>query len=336
MYWNFNDRTHILIVEDEPVKPLRIQNLLDPEWAGTTTVLNGQSALRELRKAWKWDLVILDFMLPDISGLEICRRLRELHSLFELPVLMLTASGRNEDAVAAFSAGANDFLAKPFHSSELQARVRTLLHMKQSVVKRIHTELAFLQAQLKPHFLFNTLNSIASLSESDLERMKELVAEFGSYLRESFSFNNLEPLTSMQRELQLVRSYLHIEKTRFGDRLKVHYDVPEYLPYRIPPLTLQPIVETSIRQGILKRIEGGEIGIRIQVEPYDVIVQVWDNGAGLTQEQWTSLLSCDIEGVGLKNINRRLKQMFGSGMLILQKAGEGATVEIRMPKMPVG
>ncbi len=88
-------------------------------------------------------------------------------------------------------------------------------------------EAAWLQAQIKPHFLFNTLNMIASLSEIDPAVMGQLLEEFGHYLRKSFDVQNIQTLVALDHELELVRAYLYIEKVRFGERLQVEWALPE-------------------------------------------------------------------------------------------------------------
>ncbi|UFJ41043.1 response regulator [Brevibacillus humidisoli] len=327
---------NILIVDDDPINLMVLRNLLELDHHQVAIVSTANEALEELHRLGGWELVILDLTMPEMSGFEICRRIREQYSLFELPVLMLTADGQTDDALAAFAAGANDLLTKPVESAELRARVRTMLQMKRSVADKIRMELAFLQAQIRPHFLFNTLNSIAALSEEDPDQMRELLTEFGRYLRESFRFENLQPFVPLERELQLVRSYLHIEQIRYEDRLRVQFDLPDNLRYRIPPLTIQPIVENAVRHGIMKRPEGGEIHIQVKEEEDSLVITVRDNGVGIPPDKMVALMKDEpTGGIGLKNINRRMKQLFGHGMSIHSTPTVGTTISIRLPKAEV-
>src|SRR5690606_18952229 len=116
-----------------------------------TAVSNGEEALEALRQSTKPDLVLLDLMLTGISGLEVCRVIRSMQGLAELPVLMLTASGWTDDIVASFAAGANDIVQKPFELAELKARMQSLLAMKSSSENAVRREMDFLQAQITPH-----------------------------------------------------------------------------------------------------------------------------------------------------------------------------------------
>src|SRR5699024_2687801 len=106
-------------------------------------------------------------------------------------------------------------------SSELRSRVNALTEVKKSARERLRMESAWLQAQIQPHFLFNTLNAIMDLSEFDIERMQKLLNAFSDVLRSKFDFKNVDDFVPVESELSLVRSYLYIQKERFGDRLEV-------------------------------------------------------------------------------------------------------------------
>ncbi|MFS0554159.1 response regulator [Brevibacillus sp. 179-C9.3 HS] len=322
----------ILIVDDDALNLSVLVKQLSLDQYRVTVARDGLEALELLGKRRNVDLVIIDRTLRGMSGLEVSRRIREHYSLFELPILLLTSGGYADHAITASQAGANDFLTKPIESAELRVRVRTLLQLKRSIGERIRMELAFLQAQIKPHFLFNTLNSIASLSKSEPDRMATLLTEFGHYLRESFRFENSEPLIPFERELLLVKSYLHIEKVRFEDWLTYDIELTCTTDFFIPPLTLQPLVENAIRHGIMQRAEGGHIGIRVYREGPEVRITIEDDGVGIDAD----FLKCIFEerpsgGIGIKNIERRLNQLFGHGLNITSEIGVGTKILIRLP-----
>lgn len=326
-------RSSILIVDNDVIHLKVLENLLSLDRFHIKSVSTGEEALVELQHSRKWSLVLLDLRMPGTSGLEVCRRVRKQHSLFELPILMLTARGRDDDALAAYAAGANDFLAKPVNSSELRARVRTLLEMKRSADDRLRMEMALLQAQIKPHFLFNTLNSLVALSEDNPEQMRELLGEFSNYLRKSFRFDNMQPLVPLDQELQLVRSYLHIEKFRFGDRLLFDLDITHNHRFRIPPLTIQPLVENAVHHGIMKRLEGGSVRIRVAEECGELTIEVSDNGVGIPFKKQPHLLDKNISsGIGLKHIDYRLQQLFGCGITVRSEPSRGTSVCFRISK----
>src|SRR5699024_72971 len=112
--------------------------------------------------------------------------IRKQFTVAELPILLLTARNRDIDTYTGFRSGANDYVTKPVDAMELKARVQALIGLRQAVKEQLKMEAAWLQAQIQPHFLFNTLNTIASLGVKDTERMFKLLEEFGNYLHKSF------------------------------------------------------------------------------------------------------------------------------------------------------
>ncbi|KAA2301975.1 histidine kinase, partial [Clostridioides difficile] len=133
----------------------------------------------------------------------------------------------------------------------------------QSIQERLRMEAAYLQAQIQPHFLFNTLNSLMVLSDIDTEHMRKLGDAFSSYLRISFNYLNTGELVKLSYELELVEAYLFIEKTRFEDRLSVVLNVEPDLPLLLPPLSIQPLIENAVRHGLLSRNVGGTLCLSI-------------------------------------------------------------------------
>jgi len=330
----------ILVVDDEPVNlevvtsQLSIEEyILSIEEYMVTTASTGQEALRKIEENNGYDLLILDIMLPDISGYEVCRWIRERYSLLELPVLMLTARNRTEDIVQAFQAGANDYLSKPFDRNELLARARTLLTLKKVMKQVVTAELQFLQAQIQPHFIFNTLNTIMVFCRQDPNKAAELLDELGNYLRGKFSFSNADELIPLEKELDFVNSYLAIEKVRLDERLQVSYDLDTNLDVYIPSLILQPIVENAVRHGIRPKKEGGKVEITAHRENHNVIIKVKDTGVGMTPEKVQLVLKGqDPEaGIGICNVNKRLRSYYGQGLTIESEEGKGTEVTIRIP-----
>ncbi|QRG68828.1 ATP-binding protein [Brevibacillus choshinensis] len=319
----------ILLVDDEPTNQYVMMRLLASEPYQIVTASDGREALEALTKQRNWDLVILDVMLPDQSGYDVCQRLRDMYSSSELPVLMVTARGQKDDLLAGFAAGANDYITKPVEALELRARVRTLLQMKQSVSHLIEAEMAFLRSQIKPHFLFNALSTILAVSHQDMETAQELLLDFSTYLRHSFDFEQQENVIPLQSELELVEAYLHIEQIRFGERLEVNYEVEENLTGCIPPLTIQPIVENAIRHGAMSRLSEGTVTLLVYTENDDTVIKVEDNGRGFAAREVAEQKTRN--GVGLRNIKRRLRN-FGGKLEIVSKPDEGTLVTIRIPR----
>ncbi len=328
----------VLLVDNDYANLQALINILTVENYSSIAVASGNEALEVLKKNKNIDLVILDIMLPNMSGYEVCRKIRENYSLFELPVLMMTAKNSANSMLPGFTAGCNDFLNKPFNPSELKARMKTLLQLKKSVSQTIQNEMAFLQAQIKPHFLYNALNTIMSFCWTDAEKAGQLLLALSSYLRGSFNFNNMNQFSTLEQELEFVESYVTIEKARFEEKLNFQYDIAIPLEnIMIPNLVIQPIVENAIKHGILPKREGGTIIISIKQEETYILITIKDDGVGISQEKLSQLLtSLQNKGVGVINVDRRLKRIYGHGIQITSEVDVGTTVSIKIPDVRKG
>ncbi|MDP4092398.1 MAG: ATP-binding protein [Bacillota bacterium] len=323
----------ILLVDDDAVNLKAEAAVLKLGGYSVKVANSGKAALGELEKNTGYALVILDVMMPEMSGYEVCRKFRDIKPAFDLPVLMLTAKASTQDIVLGFEAGANDYLPKPFEPEELLARVRTLVNLKLSVDKAMAAEVAFLQAQIKPHFLFNTLNTISSFCDSDPARAQVLIDEFSNYLRHCFDFKSLESFGSLENELNLVRSYVEIQKARFGEQLQVVFDIEGRVNARLPLLSIQPLVENAVNHGLRKKGGKGIITISVRKFSGEVQISVKDDGQGIEPEKLEHLLEEESgRGIGLWNINRRLKGIYGKGLIIESSPGKGIKVTFSIPQ----
>jgi hypothetical protein len=208
--------------------------------------------------------------------------------------------------------------------------------LREREIEKLATEaeLRALRAQINPHFLFNALTTIGYLIQTAppraLETLLQLTALLRGVLRSEGEF------TTLGRELDLVQSYLDIERARFEQRLLVTIDVPLGLRnIRLPPLVLQPLVENAVKHGIGQKQIGGAVTIRARIERVQndkrqLSVVVHDTGAGTTA---AALQRGRETGVGLNNVERRLECQYGSDALLSIRTapGEGMTVEIRVP-----
>ncbi|WP_158301961.1 ATP-binding protein [Paenibacillus mesophilus] len=329
----------ILVVDDDFANLQTMINLFRLEGYPVVAVNRGQMALDELAYKPDFFLIVLDIMMPDMSGYEVLNRVRERFSSFELPVLMLTAKNRADDMAVSMENGANDFVGKPFEAEELMARVQSLTRLKASVKTAKDAEFAFLRSQINPHFLYNALNSIAELCVDEPRRAEELTLQLSQYLRSSFDFKQLDSLTTLQNELGLVQAYVHIEQARFGARLRVEYDVDADLDTRIPPLIVQPLVENAIKHGLMSNISGGNVIISVKEVPNAGIrIAVEDDGCGMSERKLGEVLRPNAEnaGVGLWNISRRIKLLYGRSIRIETAEGKGTKVSFDIPVPSVG
>jgi two-component system LytT family sensor kinase len=193
------------------------------------------------------------------------------------------------------------------------------LKASQLETRLAEAQLAALRTQLHPHFLFNTLNSIAVLMRKDVAAARRMLVQLSQLLRASLA-KNAAPEISLQQELDFLERYLEIEQTRYQDRLAVHMQIdPAVREALVPQLILQPLVENALRHGIAEREANGKIEIRAERNNGWIKLQVRDNGPGMN--------AAIAEGVGLANTRARLENMYGSeSILEMRNAAEGGLV----------
>ncbi len=200
-------------------------------------------------------------------------------------------------------------------------------------------EIRALQAQINPHFLFNAINTIISYTRTSPQTATDLLVKLANFFR-----SNINPGTEnvpLAREIEHCEAYIGIEKARFEDRIKVKYDIaPDVLDCKLPPLTLQPLVENALKHGILQKEDAGEIIIGAYRENRFVRIYVRDNGVGMSQELISTLFSeksagpkRNGAGIALKNVTMRLAALYGTEhMLTIQsKPMKGTTVSFTIP-----
>lgn len=204
--------------------------------------------------------------------------------------------------------------------------------IKQFSDERNAAELILLQAQIKPHFLYNTLNTIISVSRYDTDSARDLLLNLSNYLRRSFDFKDLSQTVPLKHEIELAQAYVNIERIRFEERLEVNFDVCDEMEMRVPILVLQPIIENAVNHGILPKPEGGIVDVAIKREGNHLTFCVKDNGIGMAAiEQYGDSKHTFGSGVGLSNVNSRLKTLYGKGIRISSNPGFGTEVSWRIP-----
>lgn len=327
-------KAKILLVDDDQVNVEVIAKLLQADRYEVVTALSGQEALQKMQTT-PVDLVISDVMMPHMSGYELVKKIREQYAISELPIILLTARGKMTDLNAGFQVGANDYVVKPVDALELRARVKALTDLQVAVKDQLKLEAAWLQAQINPHFLYNTINSIMMMAKANPAKMQYLLEKFVYFLRTSYNFQSKESLVLLRDELQLVDAYLSIEKERFGDRLQILWGIDESLDIYIPPLSLQTLVENALKHGILNRMEGGTITLQSieEAEYIDIIIQ--DDGVGMSKETIKKVKEHEFAkeyGIGLINTDKRLRKWLQTSLMIDSDVNEGTKITIRIQK----
>lgn len=191
-----------------------------------------------------------------------------------------------------------------------------------------YSELKALQSQINPHFLFNVLNTMTSLIRTNPEKAREVTIDLSNYLRYNLD-NNLKNV-ELIKELNQIDTYIKIEKARFGDKLNIIYDVDESLyNFQIPSLIIQPLVENSIKHGILKKRDKGFVKIIVKKIDKDIEVAIEDDGLGIEQSIIDNLDKKIEENIGLKNVHQRLKLLYGEGLNIT-KLEQGTRIKFKI------
>ena len=223
--------------------------------------------------------------------------------------------------------------------SHMVGRIQQLMStVREEEVNLRKTELKALQAQINPHFLYNTLDSIAWMCEQ--ERSADAVNMVHALARLfRISISKGHELIPIAREIEHAESYLQIQKYRYKNQFTYEFQVdPECLGYYCNKITLQPIIENAIVHGLDLMVDEGLITIQVCQDGEDILFRVTDNGVGMSPEQVDSILDrepTDRSGIGIRNVDNRLKIYFGKGygLRITSELDVGTCVEIRMPKI---
>lgn len=322
----------ILVVDDEPANLKVLINMVQSLEYNVFAASSGVEALAII-KTESIDLIIMDLMMPNMSGYELCQVIREEYDLVELPVIILTAARQLSELVVSFQMGANDFLQKPVNLDELKARVESLLLMKKSTQDSLNHELSFFYAQIKPHFLYNTLNTIIGLSYEDEEKTREALQHLAIYFRAKLDFRGHHSHVMLEDEIELVQSYLAIEQIRFGDRLTIQYDIDETIAAYIPSMTIQPLVENAVQHGISKQKHGGIIQLTIEREFSNIKITIEDNGIGIPLDKQQELLDGKNGRIGFNNPLKKLTLIKGATFQLESVEGKGTKITIRLPEV---
>lgn len=326
-------KDRIILVVSSNIKQLMALKTMLENKETLVIVTNCTTDALSYTKKYNIDLVIADTILDNETGFSFVNNIRKSHTIIQLPVLMIVSTSKYKvELNEVYRSGANDYIEKPIDAVELSARVKILIGMKQNIEQAIHFEASWLQAQIEPHFLFNTLNTIISLSDDDEDKMNEVFDAFMTLLHSKYHYDN-EGIITLEEEIRLVKSYLLIEETRYGDKLKVDWEVEETLNLNninIIPLSIQPIVENAIKHGVLPQKGTGTLTITIaKANESQVKVTIQDDGNG-TEKSMSDFLNMRYQklpvGIGLTNTYYRFKKIMGEELVFESTVGEGTKV----------
>ena len=195
-------------------------------------------------------------------------------------------------------------------------------------LKLQESQISIMLSQIQPHFLYNTLNSIYHLCETNPMRARLLVNSFSEYLRNNLSSLEEPGLIPFETELSHINTYLDIEKVRFEDTLEIEYDI-KCVDFSLPVLTVQPIVENAVKHGTSKKRGGGTVRICTDENNENYIIKVSDTGCGFDP---TNSRDDGKRHVGIENVRQRLANMCGGTLTIESTVGVGTFATIIIPK----
>lgn len=191
-----------------------------------------------------------------------------------------------------------------------------------------YSRLELMNSQIRPHFIYNSLNSIRALIRIDPEAASRAVYDFSTYLRANLSSLREEDQIPFGQELKNIQAYLNIERLRLGERLQVEYEI-ESRDFPVPYLSIQPLVENAVKHGIWKKKGTGTVRILEREREKEHVIHILDDGAGFDLRQQKQE---ETGHIGLKNIQFRIRELAGGTMEILSEPGGGTRVTVRIPK----
>lgn len=216
--------------------------------------------------------------------------------------------------------------------------LRTEMTLEEQKRLLLEARLDALQRQINPHFLFNTLNSIASLVRSKPELAREMTVKLANILRALLKDHG--SYVPMREELKFTDDYLDIEVVRFGpDKLRVKKEIdPRTLEILVPSILLQPLIENSIKHGLEPRIHGGTVTVRSSIVGDRVRIEVADDGVGMGPGPASIVRRSDGAGIGIKNVQERLEVLYGgqAHFDVVSNPGRGTLVSIEIPAVMNG
>jgi len=209
---------------------------------------------------------------------------------------------------------------------------RIQMNLEQHQQLLLKARMDALSAQINPHFLFNTLNTVSSLIRYDPDLARGVVLKLSNILRRLLRKH--ETFVPLHEELDFLDDYLDIEVARFGrDNLRISKQIDNRtLEAFLPSMLLQPIVENAIKHGLAEKLEGGQISIRTSSIEARLVIEVEDNGAGIPEDRMSQVY---VDGIGMKNVHERLRVLYGDDfrMDISSREGAGTLIRIEVPEL---
>jgi signal transduction histidine kinase len=351
----------ILVVDDEPVNIQVMNNLLTMRDYSVIAAYNGLEALDLFERGEAFDLVLLDVMMPKMSGYEVCRRLRERYSLFELPIVMLTAKNRVQDIVLGFQSGANDYVQKPFDKDELLARARTLIELKSAMTAAMAANKAkSLFLANMSHEIRTPLGAVIGLADLLLktpmdekqrnytEKMRRASSALLGIINDILDFSEADAGTLRLERVSFDLGQLFDDLAIFfrgrnaDSAVTLRFESDPALPGELtgdPRRLLQIFI--NLIDNAYKFTEEGSVTVRAALSARDaesvtIDFSVADTGIGMSREQMDGIFSAFNQadnsstrkyggaGIGL-TVTRQMVELMGGRISVCSEEGKGTT-----------
>jgi len=208
---------------------------------------------------------------------------------------------------------------------EIILEERTINELENNLIQK---QIYIMLSKIQPHFMYNSLSVIQQLCTINPKLAEETILEFSDFLRCNLDSLSLSEPVPFVRELRHIEAYLSLEKKRFGKKVRIVFNI-NYFDFKLPALTLQPIVENAVKYGIIRKENGGTVTIITEKDGDNIVVKVIDDGVGI--DPWNTVQFDGRTHIGLENIRNRLVTMCGGSLEIQCKPGEGTIAVIIVP-----
>lgn len=278
--------------------------------------INSTVMCRVANKRWRWMTLIFTFPSSIMFGVTLAAWITDAGDWSNPKAWVAVVIGLFFGGIGSITY----FLSQRIEQLDAEVKQRRMNEME-SERRQMEAQLKMLQAQIEPHFLFNTLANVSSLIDTDPALSKKLLERLNDWLRIALVRTRSDSAT-LGDELEMLENYLQILKIRFGDRLRWETDVDgEARSMIFPPMLLQPLVENAVRHGIESKIEGGAISVHATLKNEFLRIEVSDTGVGLVDKEGS--------GAGLANVRARLATLFGDrGRFSIQDNSKGGVTAI--------
>lgn len=331
------DRKRIILLSSASEQIEMIRSYLEPENYKILCFNIEEDVLEYIEKGHDIGVIIIGTIFYFANLNQFLTKIREQYPIEQLPILIISDDKYRRIGNELLSY-VNDVMIEPFDQIDLLQKIQLLMLLQKSAKETIRAKLDFLQAQMDPHFIFNTLSTIMPLCLQDPLRCYEVLSDFSQYLRGRLYVNNFQEPVSIEKEIELIQAYLAIEKVRFADKLFYTICTKVDESVLILPLLIEPLVENSVKHGI-KGCEPLciEIIIKDGGDGY-IYISVSDNGKGMSEEQLNRIIHDDTKNtgsLGIKNVRKRLIIYYNQTLEIHSTEYVGTETSFKIPKYSV-